>query len=205
MRRLNVFLTILLFSILIFNLNFIYSQKKDDKNISKENISSVSNTNEVFPFSEPQIENAAPNTFKFILQTMLILIIFSAFLYLLFKFIVKKRGVEGTSSDLMRVMAYLPLGPNRFLQVIEIGTQMIVIGNTDSNINFITEITDKETINSLKVAVSKQQIAGPVSFKEQVQNLLNSVKSNVMGSGVESGVDFLKKQRDRLKKMNRGK
>lgn len=133
-------------------------------------------------------------------KTLLILLIFIFVLYYFFKFIIKKqKQTLGVNTDLIELLAYAPLAGNRFLQIVKIGKQVFVIGNTEHNINLITEITDSETIEILKSARSKIVETKPINFSEYIMKLITPfIKKRKEDS---AHLDFIKKQTNKLKKL----
>lgn len=163
----------------------------------------ITNTN-IYTYQEPTVKSSAGNYFVLIIKTLFISALFIGAVYYLFKFIAKKQGVANINPDVVRILGITPVGPNRFLQIIEIGRKVFLIGNTENSINLLTEITDKETIDIIKTSASQQIISPKISFTE---HLMNFIKSNLSGRKIESekkttgfaGLDFLKKQTKRLR------
>lgn len=69
--------------------------------------------------------------------------------YFTSRFLGNRVGRLTASSD-NRVIVTLPLGPNRSVQVVEIGGKMLVLGVTDHNITLLQEITDSDQIEKLR-------------------------------------------------------
>ena len=61
--------------------------------------------------------------------------------YYFFRFVTRKVGIQMLGRDVVQVLSVVPIGQNKYLQVVDLAGRVLVLGVTDSNINFITEIT----------------------------------------------------------------
>ncbi|MBP5468214.1 MAG: flagellar biosynthetic protein FliO [Candidatus Riflebacteria bacterium] len=87
-------------------------------------------------------------------------------------FIQKKTGIA--SNKFGRVLGVLPLDNKRLIYIVYVAGKFIVLGVTENSINYLTEITDKETIDTYKL---KYQLTTteldknyPFNFKQEVSN-----------------------------------
>ncbi len=93
-------------------------------------------------------------------------------LALALSWILQKKGGFG-SNVFGKVLGILPLDNKRFIYLVDIMGKVLVLGVTDSNINLLSEITDKATIDSLR-------------FQNETPGMI---------PGVEKVFSFLKKNR----------
>ncbi len=124
-----------------------------------------------YEYTEPEFEENRLSYPVLVLRTIAVLAVIVVGLYLLFRVLVKKRNRIVTDTDIIKVHATFPLSANKLIQVVEIAEKILVLGVSDSNINLIAEIEDKETIDRIKVMSSKEK-KGPLSFKDQFFKLL---------------------------------
>ena len=96
-------------------------------------------------------------------------------------FIQKKTGIA--SNKFGRVLGVLPLDNKRLIYIVYVAGKFIVLGVTENSINYLTEITDKETIDTYKL---KYQLTTteldknyPFNFKQDVSNLYDNVLENI--------------------------
>lgn len=68
-------------------------------------------------------------------------------------FIQKKVGIG--SNIYGKVLGILPLDNKRLIYIVDIMGKVMILGVTDSNINLIGEITDKDTLDSLRLQYDK--------------------------------------------------
>ena len=115
-------------------------------------------------------------------------------------FYVIRRGSKPKSPDssLIRVLGSQGLSGNSWVHLISVQKQVFLIGGGDANLNLIAEITDQESIDELKLQAANAPTNHPVNFADLMGGFFGS---GAKGTSAKSGsLDFMKRQRDRLKK-----
>lgn len=118
-----------------------------------------------------------------------------------------KRGARGRvqNSRIVRVLGSHGLPGNKGLHVVEVGNQIFLVGTGDETVRLIAEITDKESIDEMRLIASEQDSARPSSFGEALSGFFTSGNGSspaLQGSGSNGGAfDFLHKQRERVKNL----
>jgi flagellar protein FliO/FliZ len=118
-----------------------------------------------------------------------------------------KRGSRGRvqNSRIVRVLGSHGLPGNKGLHVVEVGNQIFLVGTGDETVRLISEITDQESIDEMRLIASEQESARPKSFGEALTGFFNSGNNGgptLQGSGSNGGaLDFLHKQRERVKNL----
>ena len=153
-------------------------------------------------------------------KMLIVLGIMVALFYYFFKYVSKKTNINFSSDGISKTLSVIPIAQNKFLQIVDLGGKILVLGVSDNSINLITEITEKHEIDKIRVSSStnSQMRAGQGSFgdffRKQVGHILDRVSNKSekfeisqehdYGYGFEQQVDleYLKKQRGRLKKLN---
>ena len=144
-------------------------------------------------------------------------------IYLIFHFL--KRTASGRYGDtrLMRHLGSLTLPGNKLIHLVEVGRQVFLVGSGDNGVHLISEVTDQETIDEIRLAAAEeQQHGGRRTFSEMLQGVFaSSGASSGYGTGASpaeppdsgssapaaqssshaAGFDFLKEQRERLKRL----
>lgn len=121
------------------------------------------------------------------------------FIYLIF-FLLKKAGSPKIVSDsTIKLLSTQNLEAGRSLHLIEIGPQIFLIGSGDSSVQLISEITDQETIDTIKMDESVRN-SDNKTFTETFTGLFKRehIRKNQTNTG---SISFIKKQRERLKNM----
>jgi len=122
-----------------------------------------------------------------------------------FLWFMRKLSGQGPGSDSpILVLHTHALGGNRSLQVIDVAGQILLIGSGDGSPQLVKDLTGTEAADAFRLAASRASPgAGKAGFGELVGSLLG-VKPKIrpdVSQPVENSSDFLKKQRERLKKM----
>ncbi len=89
--------------------------------------------------------NAMTSTLSLITSLIGIIIIALAISW----FIQKKTGFG--ANNFGKVLGIIPLDNRRLIYIVYVAGKIIVLGVTESNINYLTEITDKDTIDTYKL------------------------------------------------------
>jgi flagellar protein FliO/FliZ len=124
-----------------------------------------------YEYEDPEFNDNRISYPMMILRTVAVMGVIIIGVYFLFRVLVKKKSRLITNSEVIKVLATYPLAANRIIQVVDIGGQVLVLGVSDSSINLITELKDKEVIDQIRLASSKEQ-GGAGTFKETFMNLL---------------------------------
>ncbi len=141
-----------------------------------------------------------------IFKTLIIIGLLVGGFYYFFRFVTKKTGIQLLGKDVAHVLSVVPLGPNRFLQVIDLAGKVLVLGVTDTNITFITEITDKDQIDRIRVMSARMPAAEMPTFGDfvakQIGRLLEKREAKKEHREPEEDrLEYLARQRERLKKI----
>ena len=157
-------------------------------------------TEELMPeydYTEPEFEENRTSYSLLILRTIAVLAVIIIAIYLVFRFLLKGRRAVSADTDMIKVLATFPIAANRLIKVVDIAGKLLVLGVTDSNINLITEVEDKETADRIKLLSSKES-AERGTFREQFFKLLG-------GKGVSKTNDtgYLRGYKDRINRMKK--
>ena len=113
-------------------------------------------TNKTQNSSKQMTEAANSFTATFSLFTSLIGIIILALAASWF--IQKKTGL--TANNFGKVLGIVPLDTKRFIYIVDVMGKMLVLGVTEQNITFLTEITDKDTIDAYRLKYGQSVTPG---------------------------------------------
>ena len=196
-------------------------EKKVSENQSKnpENKNTESKTGEtpgeLYNYEKPSVEEESYAWLIF--KTIFVLGLLVGGFYYFYRFVTKKTGIHSVGRDVIKILSIVPVGQNKFLQVVDLAGRIMVIGVSDSSINLLTEIEDKDEIDRIRLLSSKSTPVQPGGFQEYISKYITKLfGSKIPGSGRSAHDDFenkfqdstferlgyLRKQRDRLKNMN---
>ncbi len=114
---------------------------------------------------EPDDSSTGWMFFKFFLIVALLLTGF----YFFFRFVTKKAGMSVLGGNTVDIISAVPVGPNKFIHIVDVAGKMLVLGVTDSNINILTEITEKDQKDRIRLESSKSVPAGKATFQQYVE------------------------------------
>jgi flagellar protein FliO/FliZ len=119
-------------------------------------------------------------------------------IYLLFWLLRRSAGKKIQENDLIRVLGSRSLAGNRALHLIEVGGCVYLIGASDGGVQLISEISDKESLDSVRLKAAEQAPAAGRNFPQILSEIFRPARKPV---SLGEGIGFLRGQRDRLKKL----
>ena len=177
--------------LLLFN-NIVFSQTTSDdanKNSSAQTTVNSAFENDVNYFSDTTSATGqtaassnykAPSTAGMIIKMIVVLVLVIAGLYAILRFIKKRNNNVQSSDDFMRRVSSLNFAPGKSVEIVTLVDRCFMLGVTDSNINLIAEITDKEMISALNLNFDKKQnTKKPMKFSDVLEMFMpNSSRGN---------------------------
>lgn len=198
-------------------LNGIYAQKendssKDETEIIISNEFQTQNPEKQFVFNTDSAQDVnqvkRPNTFLMFLRMVLVLAIVVACIYLVMNFMKKSvTGDSDTDDVYLRKVAQLTLSPGKTVQVVTLLDKGYMLGVSDSSVNLITEITDKELVDAMNLSADKAEKSRKArNFGEVLEMFMPSKSShttsatqtNIYSEASDDVKEFVKEQRKRI-------
>lgn len=90
-----------------------------------------------------------------IFKTILILAILVGAFYYFFRFVTKRAGIQVMGEDVLKTLAISPVGQNKHIQVVDLAGKILILGVTDGSINLITEISDRDEMDRIRLLGSR--------------------------------------------------
>jgi len=137
------------------------------------------------------------STWDFV-RMILILACVIGVIYLLFWILRKGTGKRIQENDLIRVLGSRGLSGSRSLHLVEVGTSIYLVGSSDGGVELISEITEKESLDAVRLKAAEQLPAGRRTFQQTLSEIFRPAKHPLT---IGDGIGFLKGQRERLKKL----
>jgi len=172
--------------------------ENDNSPNADQNAGQEGNNAPAYQYKAPTFEKGKVSYPMLVLRTVAVLAIIVISIFVLFRILVKNKNKIISDSEIIKVLATFPLAANRIIQIVDIGGKVLVLGVTDSNINLITTIEDKEVIDNIKLYYSKEK-AEKTGFKDQFLKLLGG--KVFTKTGQISYLDNYKKRIKRMKKL----
>jgi flagellar protein FliO/FliZ len=131
------------------------------------------------------------------LRMLLILVGVVLFIYLLFWLLRKGSKKKIQENEIIKVLGSRTLSGNRALHLVEVGSNVFLVGSSEGGVQLISEISEKESLDSVRLKASEQP-----AVRRTFQTLLSEIfKPAAKPFSVGDGVGILRGQRDRLKKL----
>ncbi len=140
------------------------------------------------------------------LKSFIILILFLVAVYLIFKWIQKKKLSHSHAKfddNVIHVLKTTPITPNKSIQLVEIGKKLYILGLGDQMISLINTVDQPEEIEEIKSqCLSDTNEPQPRNFKT-ILNTYLPFSNQKSKSRVDKTVHFLKDQRNKLEELKR--
>lgn len=112
-------------------------------------------------------EYKTQSTTGFIVKTIVVLILIVAAIYGIMLFFKKKNINNKSEDDFLRKVSSLNLSPGKSIEIVSLIDHAYILGVTDSNINLIAEVEDKELIQAMNLNFDKKQnVKKPMNFSD---------------------------------------
>ncbi len=132
-----------------------------------------------------------------LLPIIFVFIIVIGALYFVLKLIKKVGGNRiGLDNDLIHVISTKALKGTTALHLVEVGNQIFLIGATDSSVNSIAEITEKESKDMIALNLSTDNVPQTSFFK----NFTDKLNLNNKVSGGDQATPTINTNKDKLNK-----
>lgn len=153
-------------------------------------------------------------TFWILFRIVLVLVLICAAMYGIVYLIKRGSGVSAANDPYLRVVAQLPLAPGKTAQVLTVGSQAFLVGVSDTGIQPIAELTDKELIDAMNLEADRNPHEPIPSFSALLSRFLpgrtgyRAEEASVPhrdDTPLSAGetAEFIRRQRERLGKTGR--
>lgn len=138
-----------------------------------------------------QMTGVSPFTFWDLVRMILVLGCVVGIIYVVFYLLKRAGSGKYAQNDLIKVIGSRPLPGNRGIYLVQVGTQVFMVGAGGESVTLLSEITDKETVDTLVLA------AGALSPRRSFGDVL----SEFLQGGQEQSIDLMRRQRERLQRL----
>jgi len=212
-RSLKGFIPFLLIVCFLYFPSIIYPQDNvsEEKDTSKtiENKSENHQEQNEPRESVPEYEYKDPDfneneiSYPFLmLKTIAVLAVIIIVIYIIFRFLLKRGKKLVVDTDIINVISSYQLASNKAIQIVDIAGKILVLGITDSNINLITTIEDKELIDKIKLLGSMESKPA-TGFREQFMKLISRKPIGNKLSKNPGQISYLNRYKNRIKNMKK--
>lgn len=138
-------------------------------------------------------EDTAPSFFGLLLRFLLVVGLLGGGLYLFVRFLKRKVGIMGPTEggQLIQVIASVPIMPGKFIQIVELAGQMLVLGTSDSGVRLIYVVEDVTTAERIRLWHQSRPKAVATSLLDVIQKSIKKGEFKFWGDErVEDRPDF---------------
>ncbi len=129
---------------------------------------------------------------------LLILAAVVGLIYLLFWVLRRGTGRKIQENEMIRVLGSRGLSGSKALHLVEVGSSVFLVGASDGGVELISEITDKESLDALKLKAAQQGPSQRRTFQDVLADIFRPARKPF---SMAESVDMLKRQRQRLRRM----
>lgn len=116
---------------------------------------------------ESPAEYKAPSTAGFLIKTIVVLLLVVAAIYGIMLFFKRKNTVTKSDDDFLRRVSSLSFSPGKSIEIVTLLDHAYILGVTDSNINLLGQVEDKELIEAMNLNFDKKQnVKKPMNFAD---------------------------------------
>lgn len=118
-----------------------------------------------------------------------ILVLMLGGFYLFVRYVRGKGGVTGGGSDLVQVIASVPLIQGRFLQVVDMAGRLLVLGVSEHSVTLLSEVEDARTADRIRLWQSQNRSMPDAARGAlgRMTELLRGTEFRFWGGGVDKG------------------
>jgi flagellar biogenesis protein FliO len=144
------------------------------------------------------------NTWDFV-RMFVVLAAVVGCIYLLFWLLRRGMRPKAPENEQIRLLGSRSLAGNRALHLVEVGRSVYLVGSAEGGVNLVAEVKDQETIDAIRVQAAEAGGGTRRTFAETLSRIFSPGKPGPQkGPGPADGADFLRKSRDRLRRLGGG-
>lgn len=143
------------------------------------------------------VSTSGVSTWDFVRMIIILAAVIGA-IYLIFWLLRRGAGKRITENNLIKVLGSRSLAGSRSLHLVEVGTSVYLVGASDGGVELIAEITDKESLDSVRLKAAEEGPTGKRSFQQILSEIFRPARQGV---SLGEGLGFLRGQRDKLRKL----
>jgi len=131
-----------------------------------------------------------------VIRMILVLALAAAAIYGIVFFIKRSSKQTAVNDPFLKILASSHIGFNRYVHIASVGSRAWLLGASEGGVNLISEIEDKEIIDAMLLEDSKKSAETQSRFPDFLSILR---RLGTPGQTLSSGVDEIRKRRERLK------
>lgn len=148
-------------------------------------------------------QTSSVSTFKLFARMILVLAAVVACIYAVLWLFKRSMRTQESDDPFLRLVSSVPLGTGKSAQIITLVDRAYIVGVSESSVNLIAEVSDKELIDAMNLYSDEHKnVKKPRSFADILDIFMPGGprdKGGVFGSSQNKLADMLERQRERIK------
>ena len=138
------------------------------------------------------------STWDFV-RMLLILAAVVGVIYLVFFVLKRTASKRVAENDLIAILGSKSLSGSKLLHLIEVGSSVYLIGSSESGVSLVSEITEKESLDRIRLQTSELTSAAErKTFREALYEMFKPQAGNLY---TDDTLKFVREQKERVQKM----
>lgn len=182
-----------------------YAQSTSSDVVS-ETSQSVSSSKEqesqmIISTNQEVVEQRSTNTAWLFVRMILVLLVVIGCIYAVFYFVKKTTNPTNETDAFLKKVASITLSPGKSVQVVTLLNHCYILGVSDSSVQLISELDDKDLIDAMNLEADKESSGSVKDFASLLASAMG-LKKKTFEESVSSSVENMQTQSNRLKNIS---
>jgi flagellar biogenesis protein FliO len=143
-------------------------------------------------------------------RMLLVLAVVVGLIYGVFWLLKRGGRMKTPENEMIRVLGSRSLTGNRALHLVEVGRSVYLVGSAENGVNLVAEVKDQETLDTLRVQAAEEGGKARRTFAATLARAFKPSKAPAAAgpgtaSGLGTGAEFMRRQRERLRRLGGGR
>ena len=180
----------------------VFAQSTTSDNVSETSQSVTSSKEQesqmIISTEDDVIQTQNTNTGWLFVRMILVLLVVVGCIYAVFYFVKKSTNPANETDPFLKKVASITLSPGKSVQVITLQNHCYILGVSDSNVQLISELDDKDLIDAMNLEADKESSGSIKDFATILASAMG-IKKKTFEESVSSSVENMQNQTNRLK------
>jgi flagellar protein FliO/FliZ len=182
-----------------------YAQSTSSDVVS-ETSQSVSSSKEqesqmIISTNQEVVEQRSTNTAWLFVRMILVLLVVIGCIYAVFYFVKKTTNPTNETDAFLKKVASITLSQGKSVQVVTLQNHCYILGVSDSSVQLISELDDKDLIDAMNLEADKESSGSVKDFASLLASAMG-LKKKTFEESVSSSVENMQTQSNRLKNIS---
>ena len=183
----------------------VFAQSTTSDNVSETSQSVTSSKEQesqmIISTEDDVIQTQNTNTGWLFFRMILVLLVVVACIYAVFYFVKKSTNPTNETDPFLKKVASITLSPGKSVQVITLQNHCYILGVSDSNVQLISELDDKDLIDAMNLEADKESSGSIKDFATILASAMG-IKKKTFEESVSSSVENMQNQTNRLRNIS---